>query len=126
LLSSKRRHRARLEQPNRPEEQGWRPWLVACRHGPGLRGQTMLPNRLSTLPVIFCTNCGLLEHYVEAGICWHRDADVLRIRRVRQLLFAGKRDVIRRTISQQRLPGDGPAEASAAANHVGGYGSHTG
>src|SRR5262245_57969174 len=45
-------------------------------------------------------NSGLLKHDIETGIGWNGDADVLRIRRVRQLLFACKRDIARQTISQ--------------------------
>src|SRR5262249_50883258 len=73
-----------------------------------------------------CRNSGLLKHYIETRIGWDGDADVLRICRVRQLLFAGKSDVIRQTISQQGLASNRPAEARAAANHVGGYCSHAG
>ena len=56
-------------------------------------------------------NRWLLKHDIETGIGRNGDADVLRICRVRQLLFAGKRHVACQAISQQRLASNGPAQA---------------
>ena len=69
-------------------------------------------------------NCGLLENYVEPGVGRHGDADVLRIRGVRQFLLARQGDVAGQAVPQKCLAGNGAVQATPATHDNGATGDN--